>query len=135
MTTIKFVVPESTTQDFSTPLEPGNYTGVIKEIRQTTIRSGRHQDKPSIDVAVQMEDGRYIWKVLPQFTPAQFKKLSQGDKTWVQMSTMSFAKALGIKGNFNADEIIGKQVEVIVGVHQSNGYGVQNSIVKFVKEA
>ena len=134
MTKVKFVVPTAVnTSDFQ-PLPPGQYTGKLVEVRPTTIRSGRHEGKGSIDVAVQMEDGRYIWKVLPQFTPAQFKKLSEGDKTWVEMSTISFAKTFKITSDFDADALIGKSVVVLVGTHQSNGYGVQNSIVKFMKE-
>jgi hypothetical protein len=132
MTQIKFVVPEVKTNDYSTPLEPGKYTGKIVELRPTTIRSGRHQGKKSIDVAVQMEDGRYIWKVLPQFTVQQFNKLSESDKRWVEMSTISFAKALKLVGDFKIDEVIGKEVRVLVGMHQDNGYGPQNSIVKFL---
>lgn len=133
MTTIKFVIPEVTKADYSQPLEPGVYTGKVVEIRPTTVRSGRHAGKKSIDVAVQMSDGRYIWKVLPQFTPTQFGKLSESDKKWVQMSTVSFAVALGLTGEFELDDVVGRDVKVMVGTHQDNGYGVQNSIVKFLK--
>lgn len=133
MTQIKFVVPEVNKVDYKTPLAPGKYVGKIVELRPTTIRSGRHQGKKSIDVAIQMEDGRYIWKVLPQFTLAQFNKLSDGDKQWVEMSTISFANALKLVGDFTLDEVIGKEIQVLVGMHQDNGYGPQNSIVKFLK--
>lgn len=132
MAKVKFVVPEVTKTDYSTPLEPGVYTGKLVEIRPTTIRSGRHAGKRSIDIAVQMSDGRYIWKVLPQFTPTQFNKLSESDRKWVEMSTVSFAKALKLTGEFDMDEVIGREVSVMVGAHQDNGYGVQNSIVKFL---
>jgi hypothetical protein len=133
MAKVKFVVPEVKQADYSQPMETGIYEGKIVEIRPTTIRSGRHAGKRSIDVAVQMPDGRYIWKVLPQFTATQFGKLSEGDKKWVDMSTVSFAKALGLSGEFEMDEVIGREVKVMVGTHQDNGYGVQNSIVKFLK--
>lgn len=133
MTQIKFVVPEVKQNDYTVPLEPGKYVGKIVELRPTTIRSGRHQGKKSIDVAVQMEDGRYIWKVLPQFTLAQFNKLSEADKRWVEMSTVSFAKALKLVGDFTLDAVIGKDIKVLVGMHQDNGYGPQNSIVKFLQ--
>lgn len=115
------------------PLVPGEYSGVIKEVRETTIRNGRHAGKKSIDVAVQLEDGRYIWKVLPQFTTAQFKKLSEGDTKWYEMSTVSFAIATGLKDGEEPADTVGREVKFLVGTHQSNGYGVQNSIVKFIK--
>lgn len=133
MAKVKFVVPDIKQADYSQPMETGIYEGKIVEIRPTTIRSGRHAGKRSIDVAVQMPDGRYIWKVLPQFTATQFGKLSESDRKWVDMSTVSFAKALGLSGEFEMDEVIGREVKVIVGAHQDNGYGVQNSIVKFLK--
>lgn len=115
------------------PLTPGEYEGVIKEARETTIRNGRHAGKKSIDIAVQMEDGRYIWKVLPQFTAAQFKKLNEGDTKWYQMSTVSFAQAVGLGAVADLETVIGKSVKFLVGMHQDNGYGPQNSIVKFIK--
>jgi hypothetical protein len=135
MSKVKFVVPDAVTKDYSEPMTPGTYTGTVKEIRQTAIRSGRHEGIPSFDVAVQMEDGRYIWKVIPQFGPTTYKKLSEGDKKWVQMSTGSFAKTFGIDKQMEIDSIVGQEVVVLIGIHQSNGYGVQNSIVKFVGKA
>ena len=135
MSKLTFVVPAvAVEKNFSTPLTPGEYEGVIKEMRSTTIRNGRHAGKKSIDVAIQMEDGRYIWKVLPQFTAAQVAKLSEADRKWFEMSVVSFAKALGLEsGQVDIDELVGKSVKVLVGMHQDNGYGPQNSIVKFVK--
>lgn len=115
------------------PLTPGEYSGVIKEARDTTVRNGRHAGKKSVDVAVQMEDGRYIWKVLPMFTTAQFRKLSEGDRKWYEMSTVSFALATGMSDGEDIADMVGKTVKVLVGLHQDNGYGPQNSIVKFVK--
>jgi len=115
------------------PLTPGEYSGVIKEARDTTVRNGRHAGKKSVDVAVQMEDGRYIWKVLPMFTTAQFRKLSEGDRRWYEMSTVSFALATGMSDGEDIADMVGKTVKVLVGLHQDNGYGPQNSIVKFVK--
>jgi hypothetical protein len=115
------------------PLTPGEYEGVIKEIRPTTIRSGRHAGKQSLDVAVQMEDGRYLWKVLPMFTPAYAKKLNQGDTKWYQMSTVSFAQVTGAEDDADLSNLIGKPIKFLVGMHESNGYGPQNSIVRFVK--
>lgn len=114
-------------------LTPGEYSGVIKEARDTTVRNGRHAGKKSVDVAVQMEDGRYIWKVLPMFTTAQFRKLSEGDRKWYEMSTVSFALATGMSDGEDIADMVGKTVKVLVGLHQDNGYGPQNSIVKFVK--
>ena len=135
MSSIKFVVPEvETKRSFEEPLTPGEYVGKLVEVRPTTIRNGRHAGKRSIDVAVQMSDGRYIWKVLPQFTAAQFGKLSVSDKQWVEMSTVSFAKAFGLEsGDVSIDSIVGTEVRVLVGMHQDNGRGPQNSIVKFLK--
>jgi hypothetical protein len=133
MTSIKFAVPAAAVKPEFEALDPGEYTGTLVEIRQTKIRSGRHQNKPSVDVAIQMEDGRYIWKVLPLFTDKQYAALEDGDKRWVQLSTVSFAKAFKTKGEINPDELVGKSVMVQVGIHQSNGYGIQNSIVKFIK--
>lgn len=116
------------------PLTPGEYPGVIKEIRDTTIRSGRHAGKRSIDVAVQMKDGRYIWKVLPMFTTAQVKKLVEGDYRWWEMSTVSFVGALDLSDNDDLEACVGREVKCLVGLHQDNGYGPQNSIVKFLKK-
>lgn len=116
------------------PLKPGEYVGVIKDARETTIRNGRHAGKKSIDVAVQMEDGRYIWKVLPQFTPAQFKKLTEGDRKWYELSTVSFVVANKIADGADVESFIDMEVKVLVGMHQDNGYGPQNSIVKFLKK-
>lgn len=129
--TIKVVIPTALKTGFE-PMTPGEYKGVIKEIRQTKIRSGRHEGIASVDVAVQFEDGRYVWKVLPLFNNKQYNALSDGDKKWVQMSLMSFMNSLGLDSEI-PDEVVGKEVKVLVGVHQDNGYGVQNSIVKFLK--
>lgn len=133
---IKFTLVEELAKPASktfAPLNPGEYEGVIKEIRPTTIRSGRHAGKKSLDVAVQMEDGRYIWKVLPMFTPTYAKKLNEGDTKWYQMSTVSFAEVTGAADNADLSTLIGKPIKVLVGMHQNNGYGPQNSIVKFIK--
>ena len=129
--TIKVVVPTALKTGFEA-LQPGEYTGQIKEIRQTKIRSGRHEGIASVDVAVQFEDGRYVWKVLPLFNNKQYNALSDGDKKWVQMSLMSFMKALELTDEI-PDDVVGKTVKVLVGIHQDNGYGPQNSIVKFLK--
>ena len=129
--TIKVTIPTALKTGFE-PLTPGEYTGEIKEIRQTKIRSGRHEGIASVDVAVQFEDGRYVWKVLPLFNNKQYNALSDGDKKWVQMSLMSFMTALGLDNEI-PDSVVGKAVKVLVGVHQDNGYGIQNSIVKFLK--
>jgi hypothetical protein len=116
------------------PLTPGEYEGVIKEIRPTTIRAGRHAGKPSLDIAVQLDvDSRYIWKVLPMFTPAYAKKLSKGDTKWYQMSTVSFAEVTGAEDKADLSTLIGEPIKVLVGMHQDNGYGPQNSIVRFIK--
>ena len=124
--TIKVVVPTALKTGFEA-LQPGEYTGQIKE-----IRSGRHEGVASVDVAVQFEDGRYVWKVLPLFNNKQYNALSDGDKKWVQMSLMSFMKALELTDEI-PDDVVGKTVKVLVGIHQDNGYGPQNSIVKFLK--
>lgn len=133
---IKFTVVEeavkATNKPFE-PLTPGEYEGIIKEARETTIRNGRHAGKKSIDIAVQMEDGRYIWKVLPIFTAAQVKKLNEGDSKWYQMSTVSFAQAARLGATADLETVIGKPIKFLVGMHQDNGYGPQNSIVKFIK--
>lgn len=129
--TIKVTVPTALKTGFEV-LTPGEYEGEIKEVRSTKIRSGRHQGIASVDVAVQFEDGRYIWKVLPLFNNKQYNALSDGDKKWVQMSLMSFMKALGLDSEI-PDDVVGKRVKVLVGTHQDNGYGPQNSIVRFVK--
>lgn len=129
--TIKVTIPTALKTGFE-PLAPGEYQGEIKEIRSTKIRSGRHEGIPSVDVAVQFEDGRYIWKVLPLFNNKQYNALSDGDKKWVQMSFMSFMNTLGLTTEI-PDSVVGKTVKVLVGVHQDNGYGIQNSIVKFLK--
>jgi len=129
--TIKVTIPTALKTGFE-PLTPGEYTGEIKEIRETKIRSGRHEGIASIDVAVQFEDGRSVWKVLPLFNNKQYNALSDGDKKWVQMSLMSFMTALGLDNEI-PDSVVGKTVKVLVGIHQDNGYGIQNSIVKFLK--
>lgn len=128
---IKVTVPTALKTGFEV-LTPGEYEGTIKEVRETKIRSGRHKDIPSVDVAVQFEDGRYVWKVLPLFNNKQFNALSDSDKKWVQMSLMSFMKALELTNEI-PDSVVGKTVKVLIGVHQDNGYGPQNSIVKFLK--
>lgn len=133
MSKFTFVVEAVKSNKTFEALTPGQYSGVIKEARDTTIRSGRHAGKKSVDVAVQMEDGRYIWKVLPLFTAAYWKKLSEADKKWYEMSTISFQEVVELGQNADISDCIGKSVKVLVGVHQANGYGVQNSIVKFIK--
>lgn len=133
---IKFTVVEEAVKEANKPFEPltpGEYEGIIKEARETTIRNGRHAGKKSIDIAVQMEDGRYIWKVLPMFTAVQVKKLSESDKKWYQMSTVSFAQAARLGATADLETVIGKPIKFLVGMHQDNGYGPQNSIVKFIK--
>lgn len=116
------------------PLTPGEYSGVIKEVRDTTIRSGRHAGKRSVDVAVQLKDGRYIWKVLPMFTTAQVKKLNEGDTRWWEMSTVSFVGVLDLVDGDDLTNCVGREIKFLVGLHQDNGYGPQNSIVKFLKK-
>lgn len=128
---IKVTVPTALKTGFEA-LSPGEYTGTIKEVRSTKIRSGRHEGIASVDVAVQFEDGRYVWKVLPLFNNKQYNALSEGDKKWVQMSLMSFMKSLSLDSEI-PDDVVGKEVKVLVGIHQDNGYGPQNSIVKFLK--
>lgn len=128
---IKVTVPTALKTGFEA-LSPGEYTGTIKEVRSTKIRSGRHEGIASVDVAVQFEDGRYVWKVLPLFNNKQYNALSEGDKKWVQMSLMSFMKSLSLDSEI-PDDVVGKQIKVLVGIHQDNGYGPQNSIVKFLK--
>jgi hypothetical protein len=128
---IKVTVPTALKTGFEA-LSPGEYTGTIKEVRVTKIRSGRHEGIASVDIAVQFEDGRYVWKVLPLFNNKQYNALSEGDKKWVQMSLMSFMKSLGLENEI-PDDVVGKEVKVLVGIHQDNGYGPQNSIVKFLK--
>jgi hypothetical protein len=41
-------------------------------------------------------------------------------------------KSLGLENEI-PDDVVGKEVKVLVGIHQDNGYGPQNSIVKFLK--
>lgn len=134
----KFTFVEEVVKEVKAPyavLTPGEYEGVIAEARETTIRNGRHAGKRSVDVAVKLVvDGRYIWKVLPLFTPAEVKKLSEADRNWYKMSTVSFVIAYGIEKDVEIGTLVGKDVKVVVGMHQDNGYGPQNSIVRFLKK-
>lgn len=134
MAKVKFELLELVETDFDKPLAPGEYEGTIREVRVSSIRSGSHKGKKALDVAVQMPDGRYVWKVIPLFTKAYFDKLAQGDKTWVRMSTMSFMKAMNItSADVDPQDFVGKSVNVVLGMHNSNNeYGAQNSIVKFI---
>ena len=60
------------------------------------------------------------------FTTAQFRKLSEGDRRWYEMSTVSFALATGMSDGEDIADMVGKTVKVLVGLHQDNGYGPQN---------
>lgn len=131
MTTIKLPklnVP-SETKKFLLPA--GSFTMVIKEVRQTKVKSGTNEGKPALNVAFTHE-GVWVWKQLPMWAPA--KTASKNEKDWFRMSTVAFLEALGHDGSeLDLESLVGKEVKAKVGVQNNGEYGEQNFIITFVK--
>ncbi len=105
-----------------TILEPARYTLEIREVRQQTIKNGEYAGSPVLNIAFVTQSGGedgvsaqvvWIWKQLPMFSiPATDTK----GTTWMRLSTMAFATALGLKGSIDPDALVGQIVECEVGV-------------------
>jgi hypothetical protein len=96
-----------------TLLDAGTYTLEIREIRQQTIKGGRYEGQPVLNVGLATSTNVWVWKQLPMFEPdAEDTK----GLTWLRMSTMAFAKAVNAKGKLDLDKLVGVCVDAEVGV-------------------
>lgn len=94
-------------------LEVGVTTFEIKEIRQQTIKGGKYEGQPVLNIGLATSNNVWIWKQLPMFA------MDKGDVkglTWLRMSTQAFAIAVGAKGKLDIDKLIGKLVDAEVGI-------------------
>ena len=114
MTNIINIPSFASVKDEVTLIVPaGVYELEIKEVRQQAIKGGKYEGKPVINLGLATDGNVYIWKQLPMF------EMEAGDTkglTWLRMSTMSFAKAIGAKGKLNLDKLVGMSVLAEVGV-------------------
>lgn len=108
-------------------LDPGTYELEVIEIREQAIK-GREDNNEAINVAFKHESGKWIWRLMPVFTPA-----NESDAAWFRMTTQSFLKALKVKSTtVDLDSLIGKTVKAKVSVRFNKGYGEQNVIDTFL---
>lgn len=94
-------------------LEPDTYTFEIREVRQQTIKGGRYEGQPVLNVGLATSTNVWVWKQLPMFAPDADD--SKG-LTWLRMSTMAFASAIGAKGKLDLDKLVGVCVDAEVGI-------------------
>ena len=117
------------------PLAPGEYGGVIHDIRETTIQNGELAGKAALSVAVKMDvDGRLVWKILPMLTAAEFAEASPSSQKWCSMAFGSFMRSTGFAGEI--PENFQVPVRVVIDFHKSVAGSAdeqQNSIVLFKK--
>lgn len=96
-----------------TLLEPETYTFEIREVRQQTIKGGRYEGQPVLNVGLATSTNVWVWKQLPMFAPdADDAK----GLTWLRMSTMAFATAIGAKGKLDLEKLVGQCVDAEVGI-------------------
>lgn len=96
-----------------TLLEAGTYTFEIKEVRQQTIKGGKYEGKPVLNVGLATSTNVWVWKQLPMFAPDTDDAKGL---TWLRMSTMAFAAALKAKGKLDLDKLVGQCLDAEVGV-------------------
>lgn len=113
------------------PLEPGEYEGVVHEIREAKVADGAFKGQPALQVAVQMADKRLIWKILPMLTAKQYKAASPNLQKWYSMSYGSFVRATGWSKEIPED-FRGTPITVVIDFHKNSE---ENAIVLFKKSA
>ena len=116
-------------------LEAGDHTMTVKEVRQTTVKSGINAGKLALNVGLANEENVWVWKQLPMWTLA--KTAPKNEKDWFRMSTIAFLKAVNtqvpIERELNLDDLVGLTVVTRVGIQNNGGeYGDQNFVVTFV---
>lgn len=94
-------------------LPAGTYTLEIKEVRQQTIKSGKYEGQPVLNVGLATVENVWVWKQLPMFT---IDKEDTKGMTWFRMSTVAFAKAINSTTGIDVDAIIGTLVTAEIGV-------------------
>ncbi len=116
----------------------GQYTMEVVDIETVTVKSGKHEGKPALNVTLAHSDNRKVWKQIPLWAaPTDESVDSRKERDWLRMSRVAFVTALGITNNElvkTPEKLIGNLVEAVLGVQKSQNYGEQNFVVTFKAE-
>ena len=116
----------------------GQYTLEIVDVETVTVKSGKHEGKPALNVTLAHSDSRKVWKQIPLWAaPTETSNEARKERDWLRMSRKALVDALRITNSelVNSPEsLIGLVVEAKLGVQSSANYGEQNFVVTFVTE-
>jgi hypothetical protein len=117
------------------PKEPGQYTMEIVDVELVTVKSGKHEGKPALNLTLAHSDSRKVWKQIPLWSaPVDKSEDARKERDWLRMSRKALVDSLAITNNelVNSPEsLIGLVVEAQLGVQSSANYGEQNFVVTF----
>lgn len=118
--------------------EPGQYTMEIVDTEMVTVKSGKHEGKPALNLTLAHSDSRKVWKQIPLWAaPTETSDEARKERDWLRMSRKALVDALKITNAelINSPEsLVGKIVEAKLGVQKSANYGEQNFVVTFLAE-
>ena len=120
------------------PKEPGQYTLEIVDVENVTIKTGKHEGKPALNLTMSHSDSNKVWKQIPLWAaPTETSDEARRERDWLRMSRKALVDALRITNNelINSPEsLIGLVVETRLGIWKTDKYGEQNYVITFVTE-
>jgi len=137
---VAVAVPDDSVLDESNygAKEPGQYTMEIVDVEAVTVKSGKHEGKPALNLTLAHSDSRKVWKQIPLWSaPVDKSEESRKERDWLRMSRKALVDALRITNTElvqSPESLIGLVVEAKLGVQNSANYGEQNFVVTFVTE-
>lgn len=138
--TTAVVVPDDSILDANTygAKQPGQYTLEIVDVETVTVKSGKHEGKPALNLTLAHSDSRKVWKQIPLWAaPTETSDEARKERDWLRMSRKALVDALRITNNelVNSPEsLVGLIVEAKLGIQKSANYGEQNFVVTFLAE-